>query len=154
MKLLNATSTKPAGFCQFYKIIKMMIESIKVFVEWKFLSDRSLGLISRIRQTCWLAAGGRGWQWCQWHGDSPQWDIEHTSDLATCRDKDQGMISTCQSLNIDLWLCNTQRQNEEPPWPCLSSNTRWWKFDQETIHLIIWSMGKRTYLQHNLESIK
>ena len=33
--------TKPAGFCQFYKIIKMIIKSIKVFVEWKFIPASS-----------------------------------------------------------------------------------------------------------------
>ena len=37
----HSAQKKPAGFCQFYKIIKMIIKSIKVFVEWKFIPASS-----------------------------------------------------------------------------------------------------------------
>ena len=39
--LLGLNSKCSVGFCQFYKIIKMIIKSIKVFVEWNFIPASS-----------------------------------------------------------------------------------------------------------------
>ena len=139
--------TKPAGFCQFYKIIKMIIKSIKVFVEWKFIPGSS-GLAGFGGLLIGAGVTGEGQE------TAPLWGDQRTTEEHPRERQSWILIPTCQSLGFDLWLLNNTRVNGKTKnRPGSGSQSLLWlsssarssvKVGSGNYALIIWSMGKRT----------
>mgnify|MGYP007048351955 CR=1 FL=1 len=151
MGLHNASTspTKPAGFCQFYKIIKMIIKSIKVSVEWKFytrligpgpdLADSWLGPVTaRERERQPPSAASR-----------PLLSISETK-LGTEWNDTNVSITRLWSLT----LCNTRSTAKWRTRP--GSGLAQGPVSESWIGKLCFDnlIDGKTYLQHNLGSIK
>ena len=138
--------TKPAGFCQFYKIIKMIIKSIKVFVEWKFIPASSgLAGFGGLLIGAWVTGEGPdrdsppvrrpAHYWGASERDKAGFWYQRVNHSDLISDfwitlKSTAKRRTAQALAASLWLCSSARSSV--------------KVGSGNYALIIWSMGKRT----------
>ena len=140
--------TKPAGFCQFYKIIKMIIKSIKVFVEWKFIPGSSGlagfgGLLIGARVT-----GERP-------ETAPQWGDQRTTERSIQeRDKAGFWYQRVNHSDLisDFWITLESTAKRRTAQAQLQRPV----FGESWIGKLCFDnlIDGKTYLQHNLGSIK